>query len=54
MRRRLLIAAGGGLLARPALAQGGFPNRPVRVVIPAGPGGAYSTPFPAKGNCSRS
>jgi tripartite-type tricarboxylate transporter receptor subunit TctC len=34
-----LIVAGTGLLARPALAQAPFPGRPIRVVIPAGPGG---------------
>ncbi|WP_270934912.1 Bug family tripartite tricarboxylate transporter substrate binding protein [Falsiroseomonas oryzae] len=40
MRRRTLIASGLGLGAGlPALAQGGFPNRPIRIVIPAGPGG---------------
>lgn len=39
MRRRHLVAAGAVLLSRPALAQTGFPTRPIRVVIPAGPGG---------------
>ena len=34
------VSDGGAmLLARPALAQAPFPNRPIRVVIPAGPGG---------------
>jgi tripartite-type tricarboxylate transporter receptor subunit TctC len=37
-RRLLLAAAGAGLLARPALAQSPWPNRPVRLVVayPAG------------------
>ncbi|MGX9963501.1 Bug family tripartite tricarboxylate transporter substrate binding protein [Roseomonas sp. F4] len=47
MKRRSILAAGLKLgatlpvmgLATPALAQAGFPNRTVRVVIPAGPGG---------------
>jgi tripartite-type tricarboxylate transporter receptor subunit TctC len=39
MERRRLMTAGAMLLARPALAQPAFPNRPIRVVIPAGPGG---------------
>ncbi len=39
MKRRDIVAAAAALLARPALAQTGFPNRPVRVIIPAGPGG---------------
>jgi tripartite-type tricarboxylate transporter receptor subunit TctC len=40
MRRRQLITAGtGAVLARPAFGQAGFPSRPIRLVIPAGPGG---------------
>jgi tripartite-type tricarboxylate transporter receptor subunit TctC len=37
-RRLLLAAAGAGLLARPALAQSPWPNRPVRLIVayPAG------------------
>ena len=37
-RRTLLLAAGAATLARPALAQAGFPNRPIRLVVafPAG------------------
>ena len=40
MRRRHLPALAAGLLASPALAQSGFPNRPVRMVVPLPAGGA--------------
>lgn len=39
MQRRGFLAGGMALLASPALAQGGFPARPVRVIIPFAPGG---------------
>jgi tripartite-type tricarboxylate transporter receptor subunit TctC len=39
-RRRSLAALGAALLARPGLAQEDFPNRPLRMVVPFGPGGA--------------
>jgi tripartite-type tricarboxylate transporter receptor subunit TctC len=37
--RRLVLGATGGLLAAPTLAQGSWPNRPVRIVVPFPPGG---------------
>ncbi|WP_159351390.1 Bug family tripartite tricarboxylate transporter substrate binding protein [Roseomonas harenae] len=40
--RRTALAA-GVLLARPALAQEGWPNRPIRVVVPYPPGGGSDT-----------
>lgn len=38
-RRTALLAAGGLSLARPALAQDGFPNRPIRIIVPFPAGG---------------
>lgn len=40
--RRGTLLAGAGMLAagRPALGQGGYPNRPVTIVAPTGPGGS--------------
>jgi tripartite-type tricarboxylate transporter receptor subunit TctC len=40
LRRHLLGGAAGTLLAAPALGQGGFPNRNIRMVVPYPPGGA--------------
>ncbi len=41
MRRRGILAASTGLvLARPALAQGGWPDRPIRWIVPFPPGGS--------------
>ncbi|BDG73600.1 Bug family tripartite tricarboxylate transporter substrate binding protein [Roseomonas fluvialis] len=39
-RRHLLGGTAGALLAAPALAQGGFPARNIRMVVPYPPGGA--------------
>jgi tripartite-type tricarboxylate transporter receptor subunit TctC len=39
-RRHLLGGAAGTLLAAPTLAQGGFPSRNIRMVVPYPPGGA--------------
>lgn len=39
-KRRALFAAGGTLLAAPALAQSGFPNRPIRLIVPWPAGGS--------------
>jgi tripartite-type tricarboxylate transporter receptor subunit TctC len=38
-----VLAAGAALLARPALGQPAWPNRPVRVVAPFAPGGSADT-----------
>ena len=38
--RRALLAAGAALLATPAVAQSGFPNRPIRLIVPWPPGGS--------------
>lgn len=42
-RRALMAAAGAAPLARPAAAQSGFPDRPVRVIVSYGAGGAVDT-----------
>jgi tripartite-type tricarboxylate transporter receptor subunit TctC len=38
--RRVALGAALGLLAAPVLAQQGFPNRPIRLIVGFGPGGA--------------
>jgi tripartite-type tricarboxylate transporter receptor subunit TctC len=38
--RRGALAGAAALLARPALGQGGFPDRPIRFLVPFGTGGA--------------
>ena len=38
--RRGLLAAGSMLLAAPAVAQSGFPSRPIRLIVPWPPGGS--------------
>ncbi len=38
--RRSLIAASSAALAAPAIAQAGFPNRPIRLIVPWPPGGS--------------
>ena len=41
MRRRAFLAGSAGLaLARPALAQAAYPERPIRVIVPNPPGGS--------------
>ena len=38
--RRAALALGAATLATPAVAQAGFPNRPIRLVVPWLPGRA--------------
>jgi len=38
--RRSMLAAAAALLARPSVAQAGFPNRPIRLIVPWPPGGS--------------
>jgi len=40
LSRRSALAAGGAILAAPAMAQGRFPDRPIRLIIPWTPGGS--------------
>lgn len=44
-RRTLLLAGAAAPLARPTLAQSGFPSRPIRLVVPWPPGGSADTHF---------
>ena len=43
--RRTTLLLGPSLLAAPALAQAGFPSRPIRLVVPWPPGGSADTQF---------
>ncbi|MFM7609614.1 MAG: Bug family tripartite tricarboxylate transporter substrate binding protein [Alphaproteobacteria bacterium] len=40
LTRRTALTAAAGLLAMPAIAQSGFPNRPIRLIVPWPPGGS--------------
>lgn len=40
LSRRAALALGGAVLARPALAQARFPERPIRLIVPWAPGGS--------------
>lgn len=43
MTRRAVLGASAGLLAAPALAQSAWPDRPIRLIVPFGAGGAIDT-----------
>jgi tripartite-type tricarboxylate transporter receptor subunit TctC len=43
LRRTCLATLGLGLLLTPAIAQGDYPNRTVRIIVPATPGGGSDT-----------
>ena len=40
LTRRTALATAAGLLATPAIAQSGFPNRPIRLIVPWPSGGS--------------
>jgi len=40
LSRRTLLAGSAAMLASPALGQGAFPNKPIKIVVPYAPGGA--------------
>lgn len=42
-RRSTLAALGASALARPAIGQAAWPNRPVKIIVPYAPGGATDT-----------
>ena len=44
-RRRGVLGLGAAMLAMPAIAQPGFPNRPIRLIVPWPPGGSADTHF---------
>ncbi|WP_424812044.1 Bug family tripartite tricarboxylate transporter substrate binding protein [Roseococcus sp. YIM B11640] len=41
--RRAILAGGASLLAAPAIAQSSWPDRPIRLIVPFGAGGAIDT-----------
>src|SRR5687768_1917979 len=43
LRRTCLAVLGLALLAAPSIAQGDYPNRTVRIIVPATPGGGSDT-----------
>jgi tripartite-type tricarboxylate transporter receptor subunit TctC len=43
LKRRDVVALGLAALSAPALGQGRYPDRPIRLVVPFPPGGAFDT-----------